>query len=469
MDLLLDRGLIYGNLFRVDTEALAERYARALRHLTGRETALREFHIDLSGYSPEVGAELGDPAYLNPRGVNRQFILLSVRQQSAPLLEARFSTSRSILRRFIAANEEQLFALTARDAVAGELVNSVFEVETPARLLEIRHVTVEADTTRGVLRAAEALGRLSDRFLREPGAWHDQRLIDEMIATARQSGDVSRSPVRLTSERFEQKTFWTAHFGGAYLFRDVREPAILAAEPERFAGLPLPVIALSDRAGVARFLNANGLSEPVLHARGIDGAAVLRQKMDFITVDTAQHSGLDLEGATRRDLRRIARLHADVLPPEYHALRRMVEGATGLPDPGAPGYFYALRAASGPDEDLVNMLLAEMTPKDVRQLFICHKTLFYRLWQGWSAPKQAYVADFLAREYAVDTAGARAALFGHEPAMAEPQHPQSGPWGPSKGLSARDEVRGLHRKPAAGDDLVARVGPWGVLHRKDRR
>ena len=105
-----------------------------------------------------------------------------------------------------------------------------------------------------------------------------------------------------------------------------------------------------------------------------------------------------------------------------------------------PAYFYTLRAADTPDADLVNMLLAELTPKDVRQLFICHKEVFYRAYAGWSETKKSYVADFLDREYQVDKAGARAALFGHDAPL--------------------EEV-----PPAPRDDIIARVGPWGAVRR----
>ena len=86
------------------------------------------------------------------------------------------------------------------------------------------------------------------------------------------------------------------------------------------------------------------------------------------------------------------------------------------------------------------MLLAELSPKDVRQLFICHKEAFYAAYQGWSPTKQGYVVDFLTREYQVDKAGTRAALFGHDAPLAEPP--------------ARDM-----------EDMVNRVGPWGALRR----
>ncbi len=128
------------------------------------------------------------------------------------------------------------------------------------------------------------------------------------------------------------------------------------------------------------------------------------------------------------------------LPDAFHGLAdllRWVEGGGAWPRMTSehPAYFYTLRSAPHADRDLVNQLLAELTPLDIRQLFICHKDLFYRLYKGWSEAKKGFVVDFLVREYQVDKAGARAALFGAEPGMAEPEPPKEdvmqlvGPWG----------------------------------------
>ena len=57
---------------------------------------------------------------------------------------------------------------------------------------------------------------------------------------------------------------------------------------------------------------------------------------------------------------------------------------------------------------------------DFRQLFICHKPLFYEAYRSWAEPKKDYVVKFLAAEYAIDKAGAREALFGNEPKMDDP-------------------------------------------------
>ncbi|MGD9864406.1 MAG: DUF6638 family protein [Pseudodonghicola sp.] len=448
MKRLIEKGLMFGNLFPVDSPALIDRYNRALEHLTGKRTALGDFHVDLSGYSPEVGDELGDQLYLNQGGVNRQFILLSTEQKRCPLLNAKFSTSREILRAFIEDNEPQLFALTATDAVAGELVNSVIDVSDPRRLFDIRRVVIEADTTTGTLRHADHLARLVERFRGDEDAWFDDVLIAEMIGLAQKSGDLTRNPVRLSTAEYEQRDFWTAHFGGLYLFQET-EPAVVIAsrDPATLGDLPVDeVIGLTQRNRIARFLDANGLVEPILRARGLDAAAILQQKMDFIVIDAAAGAGLDLANLDRADMRRLARTNADMLPAEYHGLAHLLSWAASDADwprvtSADPAYFYTLRAADTPQRDLVNMLLAELTPLDIRQLFICHKELFYRLYATWPETKKAYVADFLAREYQVDKAGARAALYGHEPDMS-------------------DAV-----PPAPDEDLIRRVGPWGAVRR----
>lgn len=441
---LIEKGLMFGNLVHISSPALVERYNRALQHLAGKTTELTDFHVDISGYSPEVGIELDDPLYLNPNGVNRQFILLTTEQKRAPLLNVKFSTSRDILREFIEMNEAQLFALTATDAVAGELVNSVFELTTPRYLLNLRKIEIEADTVGGTLRKAEQLASMVEQFKTEEDAWFDDVLIAKMIETAKETGDVTRNPVRLRHTAFEQRNFWTAHFGGLYLFPDVDHPAAIC-----MGDIPddLPIkhaFTSSQRNQIAKFLDYNDLVEPIVKARGVDATAILQQKMDFLTIDAAANAGVDLTGLDRSDMRRLARNHSDQLPEAYHGLAQLLRWASdGGPWPRItsdhPAYFYTLRATDTPNRDLVNMLLAELAPLDPRQMFICHKELFYRTYAMWSEGKKAYVADFLAREYQVDKAGARAALFGHEPDM-----------------DGADRV---------SDDIIARVGPWGAVGR----
>lgn len=449
MNRLITNGLMFGNLILIDAPALVERYNRALKQLTGQTTTLTDFHIDLAGYSPEVADALNAPDYLCKNGLSQQFILLTTDQKDAPLLNAKFSTWRSILSRFISENEGQLFALTARDAVTGAMDCGIFDLASPARLFEIRHAMISADTIGQQVAGAQKLNGLIARFRSEEDAWFDADLIGEMAALAAKTGDITRNPVTLKAQSFVQENFWTAHFGGMYLFRAVRYPAVIVmSDRAKLSTLPIAhTFDLSDTNQIAKFLEVNDLAEPIVRARDTDGATILRQKMDFILVDTAARAGMSIGQGSRNELRALAASLGERLPPEFQGLAAMLRWAeTGGAWPKItsqhPAYFYTLRAKAGPDRDLVNRLLAELSPLDLRQLFICHKELFYSLYLTWPDAKQTYAADFLSQAYKSDSERTFEALFG-------PQSDSS---------DIADKSR----------DIIDIVGPWGAV-RKDRR
>lgn len=435
---LLKYGLMFGNLIEINSPALVGRYNRALKHLIGKETKLTEFHIDISGYSPEIGEAFGDDLYLNPNGCNRQFILLTTDQKTAPLLNAQFSTSRSILRNFIYENEEELFALTAREAVAGEMMNSVYKMTTPADLFQINQVEIEADTVQSHIAEAKTLQTYIDKFMAEDDAWWDDVLIAHMIELAKRTGNIQRNPIKLKAKSYTQGNYFTSHFGGIYVFRNVDTPTIIAREySDELKNLPVEnILTFEDRSGIANFLNNLGLAEPIVTAGDNAAAAIIKQKIDFVIIATAaslgDDLGDDLGDLTRQQIRQIGRKYAEQMPPEFHGLMQIwrwakMDGLAPDLDSAHKAFFYALRATQHADRDLVNMLLAELSPLDFRQLFICHKAVFYEAYRSWAEPKRDYVARFLAEEYAIDKAGAREALFGPEPAMAE-EDVYQGPW-----------------------------------------
>lgn len=423
---LVKNGLMFGNLVEIKSSALVERYNRALEHLIGRTTELTEFHIDISGYSPEIGHEFEDDLYLNPKGCNRMFILLSTDQKTAPLLNSQFSTSRSILRHYIEENEDQLFALTAREAVAGELMNSVFSMENPQDLLHINQIDIEADTIQEHVAEANLLGGHIEKFMTEDDAWWDDVLIAEMIELAKRTGNIQRNPVELKTQSYTQGNYYTSHFGGVYVFRDTQTPTVIAREMiEGLDELSIEnILTFENREDIAKFLRDEGLSELIVQRPNESTASIIKQKIDFITITTAAQLGHDLKGVTRRNMRMLERRYANDMPPEFSGLMDVYRwaslgGAVPKIGPEHPAFFYALRSSQHEDRDFVNMLLSDLSRMDFRQLFICHKPLFYEAYRNWPEPKKDYVSKFLAAEYAMDKVGAREALFGEEPKMEE--------------------------------------------------
>lgn len=91
MERLIAAQLRYGDLLALQSKTLIGRYNRALEILCRRQTKLEAFSIDMTGFAPQVAQEFGDPLYLNPHGINRKFILLTVDQERLPVAEANFS------------------------------------------------------------------------------------------------------------------------------------------------------------------------------------------------------------------------------------------------------------------------------------------------------------------------------------------------------------------------------------------
>ena len=85
------------------------------------ETALAEFDIDITGFSPQVAAELNDPDYLDPGKVNRRFIIMTPEQDSLPVVHTSFSNTAALMHEFFGANRRAINAVTIKDALYGEV------------------------------------------------------------------------------------------------------------------------------------------------------------------------------------------------------------------------------------------------------------------------------------------------------------------------------------------------------------
>lgn len=439
MQRLIDNKLIFGSLFEVATETLRERYNRALELLTGRGTELARFRIDLTGFSPEVAEELDDPFYLNPHGCNRRFILLTLEQETLPVIGATFSTTRAILCHFIADNRAALFALTARDAVYGELENSVYRIESLQDLLSIQRIRVDVRTTRQLIAKARRLSACISSFEEDDDAWHDDTLLNEIIELAQETGDIREQPIMPAHIDYEQGNFYTTHFDGLYAFLAAATPTLVyrdAKQAARHAKIKAlkdyDHIALDDGPRLARFLEEAALATRLTEADGRDALLLLKPKLDFIVIDQVAQAdervALDRLGA--EDIKRYIHLYFDRLPPAFHLLAGMIQALeqdAPLPEAGgdSEGFFYLLRAAAHGDRDLVNHLLAHLMPLDVRQLFICNKELFYEHYPNWPESKRAFVTRYLSDHYLADKQALRALLFGDDRARARPPRRKS--------------------------------------------
>jgi hypothetical protein len=254
MERLIDNALIYGAMFAVDDPYMVKRYNTALKGFGLQETKLKKFVIDASGYSPEVAKECGDEDYLNPHGINRRFIILSPEQESLPIVYHQFSSTYDLMMAFFQKNAESLRTLTLKDVVFGEIENSTFRIETIDDILSIHEVEFKLRTGGQIFEKAGELRTLLDQFFAEKHSWQDNDLMNQILERGNLVGDIRYNNIVPRHTRFQLPSFWTSHFGGIYVFREINDDITIIGEPK-----------------TAKFLSSNHANFSYISASDIDG------------------------------------------------------------------------------------------------------------------------------------------------------------------------------------------------------
>ena len=424
MERLIAAQLRYGDLLALGGKTLIGRYNRALEILCGRQTNLETFSIDMTGFSPQVAEEFGDPLYLNPHGINRKFILLTVDQDRLPVVEANFSWTAPMMRRFIGDNRDQLFALTSRDVVYGELENSTYRLKSLEDLLSIRQIRFDVNSSRKLLTRAGKLERLIDDYRADDMAWRDEDKLDAIIALAETTGDILRHPLDLSRTSYGFGNFHTRHFGGLYVFGNAAAPTLVGADPNlarRVKALDTPMdhVSLRNAKAVREFLGRNRLVEYAKADRPEETLRRLREVADLILIDFLAGKGLadDLRSLGGERQKRFVYEHFDNLPKPFHAMSKVIKHMeqTGgslparIPD---EAFFYITRPSDHEDADLVGHLLANFTPLDFPRTYRANRALFYQQYEGWPDVKKDFVAAYLAKHEAKKRAPRRRKAHG---------------------------------------------------------
>lgn len=287
MNELVSNGLRFGNLMRIDQPNLVERYRRAMDCLGLRPTALAEFHIDASGFSPEVAGELSDQHYMDPLGWNRRIIVLTPEQRKLPLLNVSFSADVELIRRFFIENDRALRTLTLKDVVYGEIENLILEVSSLDDLLHLREVRFDVHTPSRILEEARVLSRRADEFLSAPKAWKSPQAIEAIVEGAKRCGDVRTNGILPTELSFPwPPVFRTSHFGGIYVLRGGMHTTVLAPEGMQGAreGDDVRILSLEDAPAILDELRSGGFVEP-LNAEWLRTSGVLEQRLHLLLAD----------------------------------------------------------------------------------------------------------------------------------------------------------------------------------------
>ena len=434
MNLLHDE-LTEDRLLLIEEPHLVERYNKALAAFGLKRTELAAFHIDRSGFSPEVAHELGDLQYLDPGGVNRRFIILTPAQADLPVVHTAFSNTPDLLYEFFRGNARTIDALTIKDVIYGEIEDSVANVRDIEDLLSINQVEFRVLSAEDVLGKAAELGRLADRLRQEPHAWRDDGLLNRMVELAQITGDIRENALVPAQVIFRHHAYWTSHFGGLYVFVDPAGTTVIG-EPQtpgfrRSRPWQVSYLSIHDPDAVFSFLSRTGRIE-LPRASWIEQSGYLEHRAEMVVrALIAEHEpalhepgsderGLDTGRSDRIWLQTWLQTHADLVAREgsfpflNQAKRQLAQDGQLRTDEIAPEKrFLVVRARPDhPDAWLVNRLVTEFVPADFVSRYIFHKQGFYRDYEAADPARRLELVRVLKSSYFKDRAGFRARLYG---------------------------------------------------------
>ncbi|MEO0327333.1 MAG: DUF6638 family protein [Pseudomonadota bacterium] len=399
-------------LLTIDEPHLIERYARALNSFGFKMPSLSSFRIDMIGHSPEIADALANQDYLDPKKVNRRFIILSPDQAHLSLINQTFSNTRDLMLEFFERNKRVLFALTIRDVVYGEIEDNIFEVDNIDDLLAIEQVEFRIGTHENLTDKTAELKLKIDRLLKEPEAWRDDDMLKEMVSLSKQTGDIRENKLLPEETLFRHKTFWASHFNGTYIFNDDKAITVICDPSARGYRKSRPwevsYLDINDQRAVFGFLSDTDRLQPPLGS-WIERSNLLKQRRQMATVWLAQQNGdplpttiLDEKWADRwikSNTRTVKQ--ENTIPLIDWALDQASDWERITIDEVENELRFTLCRANPDHEDmaLTNRLISEFLPFDFLSRFEFNRPNFNRDKLKWSQTYLDFVENSIQNSY----------------------------------------------------------------------
>ncbi len=402
----------FTKLMTIDEPHLIDRYTRAMAAFGLKMPALETFRIDMIGFSPEVANALGDDDYLDPKRVNRRFIILSPDQSRLSLIHASFSNTRDLMEEFFEENRRVLYALTIKDVVFGEIEDNVYEIDDIDDLLSIEQVEFKIGTHENLTEKTADLKLKIDRLLKEQDAWRDDAMLHEMVELAKQTGDIRENKLLPDEVVFQHESFWATHFGGTYVFNDGAYITVICDPKARGFRRSRPwqvgYLDIADKKSVFEFLQKSERLQPPLGS-WIERSKLLETRKFMAAVWLADQNGDDFPsslsdtGWLQRWCRENAKIVRDdnTIPLIDWALEQVGDWSNiHIEEVELDLRFVLCRA--DPDEDeqgLTNRLISEYVPFDFLTRFEFNRPGFNRDREGWSANYREFVENVIENTY----------------------------------------------------------------------
>ena len=385
--------IINSSLYRVSLPHMVARYNSALKMLTGKETNLKEFHIDCCGYSPEIAKEFGEGDFLNPHGVNRQFILIDIAQEDLPSIMNTFSVSPFFVKQFIEENRKQILALTALDSVYGYIENNTPIISNLNDILNIKTIKVICDTPKNIVKInREVSDKVNELELSDVEKFLDIHEINNLAELCKKTKSVHYDCYLPKVDSFKKASFFTNHYGGFYLFRSGSFSVIIYMNEDEFPinNLPSDITAIhwKDHSEVLDFLKKHKILVPLCGKEIEEKHKSLESIKERVLYDfLSSKTDIDINTINKITMNSLMKDYVGELPEEYLTLNKILKqfiSSCNLTK-SSKHDFYTLKISTEYTSQhlfsLFNHLIVNYTDYSYRKMFKYNRELFLEVFE----------------------------------------------------------------------------------------
>lgn len=225
LDKLLRSGLFVNGLTQIDTDALADRYNACLQAAGLEPTALRNFHVDGIGWSPEVATEKNDRQYLTHGAANQLAIIVTPDQRGKPIHFPQYSFVNQIMKRYFDRFSEEIADITTETGLCLDIDFGLSVLGDPNDLFLVDKAGVTTAVAGPQMEAARHQRELVTKFTQAGNGWFNPELRSAILQSAREFGDLRHRKLVIPQLPFaETNDFYAVAFGGVFLFRHLTGP-----------------------------------------------------------------------------------------------------------------------------------------------------------------------------------------------------------------------------------------------------
>ena len=395
MQKLLEANLYRSELISVSGK-LVERYNKCLVKLGFSETKLKSFQIDGIGWSPQVAEEKGEINYLNNGEANPHGIIISPLQKGKPVYLPFHTFDRELMKFVFKIHGDKIKDITRDCAICLDFDQGIDAFYEPLDVLKYKTVNIHFHLINDLLNVQKQQRELVETFNR------DQNFIDEniqaaLLKSAKKHGDLRERDLDLHELQYTTSSFYTRAFGGVYVLRDFITPIVVfedetwhkeaikdtnydvlifhISQPELMVKLRDHVIIECDLEEVVRDKRYERVKKYEMASYLKDTQHPIKDILNDPILYKSYLNKLDIKA--RKKVMSVERYLEKLETSNQYKISDIVDSKMyeALHQPHS--------SLSAKHQDLIWMLLVNISPKDVLFMYWFDKEAFYSSFETW--------------------------------------------------------------------------------------